>query len=175
MRHFFHHHQILSRLQFIGLAILVLVSTHLSIMMVSEEAQAEIPPKIKVVGTLAMYGTVGGALLGAATMAYGTSSRAIFQGASLGLYAGILFGGYILLSHRYRSQSDPSSYTYPNDGGNPYQGEMNNSGYSSEYRWRWDNIQESAGLGIKVRPVWGQSREKGQSIPFYLHLFQFQF
>lgn len=45
------------------------------------------------------YGTVSGALLGFASMAFGTSSRAIAQGASLGLYAGIGFGSYVLMSH----------------------------------------------------------------------------
>lgn len=46
------------------------------------------------------YGTVGGALLGFASMAFGTNSRAIAQGASLGLYAGIAFGSYVIASHR---------------------------------------------------------------------------
>ncbi len=46
------------------------------------------------------YGTVGGALLGFASMAFGTNSRAIAQGASLGLYAGIAFGAYVVTSHR---------------------------------------------------------------------------
>lgn len=45
------------------------------------------------------YGTVGGALLGFASMAFGTNSRAIAQGASLGLYTGIAFGSYVIASH----------------------------------------------------------------------------
>lgn len=75
--------------------------------------------------TIVGYGTGGGALLGAASLAFGTSTRAIAQGASLGLYAGILFGGYVLVSHhqkRYGSYDDNSS---------PYQ--ESNDIYSDEY------------------------------------------
>jgi len=53
------------------------------------------------------YGTVGGALLGFATMAFGTNSRAIAQGASLGLYAGIAFGSYIIASHKRPGEVEP--------------------------------------------------------------------
>ncbi|MAX65425.1 MAG: hypothetical protein QF441_01350 [Bacteriovoracaceae bacterium] len=57
------------------------------------------------------YGTVGGALLGFASMAFGTNSRAIAQGASLGLYAGIAFGSYVLISHK-RSLEGPQDPMY---------------------------------------------------------------
>ena len=63
-------------------------------------ARAEIPAKAKAFLVVSAYGTVGGALLGFATMAYGTNSRAIAQGASLGLYAGLIFGAYVLASHK---------------------------------------------------------------------------
>lgn len=62
--------------------------------------------------TIVGYGTAGGALLGAASMAFGTSTRAVAQGASLGLYAGIIFGTYVLVSHhnkRYGSYEDANS------------------------------------------------------------------
>ncbi len=75
-------------------------------------AQAEIPAKAKAFLTISGYGAAGGALLGLASMAFGTNSRAIAQGASLGLYAGILFGTYVLVSHhqkRYGSYDDSSS------------------------------------------------------------------
>lgn len=77
-----------------------------------QEARAEIPVKAKAFLTIVGYGTAGGAILGAASMAFGTNSRAIPQGASLGLYAGILFGTYVLVSHhnkRYGSYDDNSS------------------------------------------------------------------
>ncbi len=60
------------------------------------------------------YGTVGGALLGFATMAFGTNSRAIAQGASLGLYAGIGFGSYIIMSHKRSLEPQPEpDYNQP--------------------------------------------------------------
>lgn len=58
-----------------------------------------IEAKQKAFLVMAGYGTVGGALLGFASMAFGTNSRAIAQGASLGLYAGIIFGAYVISSH----------------------------------------------------------------------------
>lgn len=58
------------------------------------------------------YGTVGGALLGFASMAFGTNSRAIAQGASLGLYAGIGFGSYVIASHNKGGSTEPD---YPVD------------------------------------------------------------
>ena len=75
-------------------------------------AQAEIPAKAKAFLTISAYGAAGGALLGFASMAFGTSSKSISQGASLGLYAGIIFGTYVLVSHhnkRYGSYDDSSS------------------------------------------------------------------
>lgn len=84
------------------------------------------PVKAKAFLTILGYGTAGGALLGAASLAFGTNSRAIAQGASLGLYAGIIFGSYVLISHhnkRYGSYDDNSS---------PYQ--ESNSIYGDEYR-----------------------------------------
>ncbi|MEX1099602.1 MAG: hypothetical protein WEB87_04210, partial [Bacteriovoracaceae bacterium] len=57
-------------------------------------------PKTKAFLVVTAYGTVGGALLGFASMAFGTNSRSIAQGASLGLYAGIIFGTYVLTSYQ---------------------------------------------------------------------------
>ncbi len=76
------------------------------------------------VADMALYGTVGGALLGTASMAYGNNSRAIFQGASLGLYAGLLFGAYVILTYdtgRSRSEDEeflrmPSHQDFPEEG-----------------------------------------------------------
>lgn len=76
--------------------------------------------------TIAAYGTAGGALVGAASMAFGGTSRNIAQGASLGLYAGIIFGAYVLVSHhnkRYGTYDDRNS---------PYSDSSDI--YSDEYR-----------------------------------------
>ncbi|MBL6989401.1 MAG: hypothetical protein ISR65_06470 [Bacteriovoracaceae bacterium] len=70
-------------------------------MVISYMAPAHaLSPKGKAILTMAVYGTVGGALLGTSMfLAIGGTSRSIFQGASLGLYAGLLFGAYVVGSH----------------------------------------------------------------------------
>jgi hypothetical protein len=84
-----------------------------------QTAQAEIPAKAKAILTMAGYGAAGGALLGFATMAFGNTSRAISQGASLGLYAGLIFGAYVLVSHHQKQmgsyQDDSSPYQKSSD------------------------------------------------------------
>jgi hypothetical protein len=93
-----------------------------------QHASAQIPVKAKAFLTMAGYGAAGGALLGMATMAFGNSSRAVAQGASLGLYAGIIFGSYVLISHHQKSRG---SY---DDNSSPYQesSDVYGDGYSNE-------------------------------------------
>jgi hypothetical protein len=100
-----------------------------------ELARADVDPRVSAFGTIAVYGTVGGALLGTASMAFGTNGRAIAQGASIGLYLGIIFGSYIVASHSKRSgpaqpQQDGGRY----DDTDPYGG-----GTSSPVSRYWDN------------------------------------
>jgi hypothetical protein len=66
---------------------------------------------------------VGGALLGTATMAFGSGSRSIAKGASLGLYAGLLFGGYVILSYemKKRGYNGESREDYYPDANSPYE------------------------------------------------------
>lgn len=88
------------------------------------------------------YGTVGGALLGFASLAFGANSRAIAQGASLGLYAGIGFGSYVIASHGQANQEEyidpayqqpqapPPGFGQPSGFGQPQGGYGDpNSGY----------------------------------------------
>lgn len=84
------------------------------------------PVKAKAFLTIAGYGTAGGALLGLASMAFGNSSRSVAQGASLGLYAGLIFGTYVLVSHH---QKQMGGYE---DSSSPYQ--QSNDIYGDEYR-----------------------------------------
>lgn len=87
-------------------------------------------PRIKAIGTMALYGTVGGTLLGTASLAFGTGGRSIAKGASLGLYAGLLFGGYVVISHAMRKHkaANPSAKdNYYPDTASPYEG-----GYEDE-------------------------------------------
>lgn len=80
----------------------------------SQKAHA-LDPKAKAFLVVCGYGTVGGALLGFASLAFGTNSRAVAQGASLGLYTGIIFGAYVLTSYPGQGQSEPQPEmdTYP--------------------------------------------------------------
>lgn len=58
--------------------------------------------KVSAVLLMAGYGTVGGALLGTASLAFGAEGRTVAKGASIGLYCGLIFGGYIVMSHQMR-------------------------------------------------------------------------
>jgi len=107
------------------------------------QAQAELDPKVKVMATMAAYGTAGGALLGFASMAFKSNGRAIFQGASLGLWAGLIFGGYVVISHSirqsransYPSDSDSEESEYPADEPGPYQDSYYQNGERGGYAY----------------------------------------
>ena len=86
--------------------IVALVLIFLSVSIYAPKAQA-LDPKTKTVLTMAGYGTVGGALLGTASLAFGADGRAVSVGASLGLYAGLIFGTYVVVSHRMKSYNEP--------------------------------------------------------------------
>lgn len=81
-------------------------------------------PKAKAMIAVSAYGATGGALLGFASMAFGAPSKTIFKGASLGLYAGILFGAYILASHAY---AQPMETPYE-DAETPYESDGSSKG-----------------------------------------------
>lgn len=63
-----------------------------------------IDPKLKVVAESAGYGVVAGTLLGTATLAFGGKGRNIAKGASLGLYAGLIFGAYVVTSYEMKKR-----------------------------------------------------------------------
>jgi hypothetical protein len=111
-------------------------------------AHANFDPRIKALGIMALYGTVGGALLGTASLAFGTSGRAIAKGASLGLYSGLLFGGYVVISHamnkrKAEAPEAPQQDYYPDEEESEYDEEEEGYGYEDEdypedenYRWK---------------------------------------
>jgi hypothetical protein len=78
-----------------------------------------IDPRVKSLGIMAAYGTIGGALLGTASLAFGSSGRSVAKGASLGLYAGIVFGTFIVASHAYkrRKLTNPDPVPYEEEPG----------------------------------------------------------
>jgi hypothetical protein len=97
------------------LFIVILTITLFSFSSFSQRAYA-LNPKVKVLLSTGSYGIIGGALLGTATLAFGTSGRAPAQGASIGLWTGLLFGSYIILSHMiHLSTSDPQDLPYGGD------------------------------------------------------------
>ena len=76
------------------------------VMGMPNSAQAAFPMKAKALLTTCAYGTVGGALLGLASMAFGSKPIAVAQGASIGLWSGLIFGSYIVLSHQYQQNQN---------------------------------------------------------------------
>lgn len=117
---------------------------------VSKNAFA-IDSRVKAVIVMSGYGTAGGALLGLSSyVLFRTSPRAIAQGASLGLYAGILFGGYIIGSHemsknqKYDPQPSRRRDNYENDGTNPdlMDSNMNDFGSNDLKNFNILNIDE---------------------------------
>lgn len=143
-------------------------------------AHAEIPARAKAFLTICAYGAGGGALLGAASTAFGTSSRAIPQGASLGLYAGIIFGTYVLVSHhqrrygRYEDSTSPykdSDDIYGEDYDNNEGGSGSNNGdggFFDRFRVIQDKFEAQAfSLGNKKR---------GSALPpLNINLIQYNF
>ncbi len=94
-------------------------------------------PKVKAVATMAAYGTVSGALLGAASLAFGTKGRSVAIGASVGLYAGLLFGTYVIVTHQMKQKGyfenpqttpNPDNYYPGADQVTPYQPGFDGSG-----------------------------------------------
>jgi hypothetical protein len=144
------------------------------------EARAELPPKAKAFLTMAGYGAGGGALLGAASMAFGSSVRAIPQGASLGLYAGILFGTYVLVSHHnkrfgsyddnsspYQESSDIYGDGYQDEEGGSSEGDSGGGGFFDRFRVIQEKFYGDAfSLGKKRR---------GAMPPVSVNVFQYNF
>ncbi len=155
-----------------NLKIFFISSLLLSFFVMSPPPAQALPPKVKALIVTSIYGTAGGALLGTASLAFGTSGRSVAKGASIGLYAGILFGGYIILSHAY-ANSEPETTGgefYPDSGGD--------DAYESEEgevleRWNPSLLKESSWPSEEVIQV-GPSKKRGR-LEFYLPLFHFSF
>lgn len=79
----------------------VLILSLFSATFVPQKSHA-LDAKVSAVILMASYGTIGGALLGTASLAFGAEGRSVAKGASIGLYCGLIFGGYIVLSHQLR-------------------------------------------------------------------------
>ena len=103
---------------------LIIACTVSFTLLFSSLSYAGLDPKLRMVATMAGYGTVGGALLGTAALAFGAGGRSIAKGASIGLYAGIVFGSYIILNYemKKRGYSTEKEDYYP-ESSSPYENE----------------------------------------------------
>ncbi len=146
------------------------------------EARAELPVKARAFLTMVGYGTAGGALLGVASMAFGGSTRAVAQGASLGLYSGILFGTYILASHHQRRGSyedDSSVYKESSDlYGDEYQDDEGGSKDEDEdtrggFFDRFQVLQEK--FHNQSFTLKSERQRGGRMPPLHINLFQMNF
>jgi hypothetical protein len=142
------------------------------------------PPKTKAFLIVSGYGMAGGALLGLASMAFGEEARAIFQGASLGLYAGMLFGGYVLLAHKYKNSRPTQTYNdpitpYSPDAPieSPYGGGFDGGGFfdspTPEQAQRVMQAEDDFHQARKVRSI--LKEKEGSEFPLYINLIRMNF
>jgi hypothetical protein len=145
-----------------------------------QNARAEMPVKAKAFLTICGYGVAGGALLGAASTAFGTSTRAIAQGASLGLYAGILFGTYVLVSHHQKRSGsyDDNSSPYKESSdiyGDDYQsdeGGEDGGGKRDGFFNRFEMLQEK----FHAQAFSLGDKKRGSGLPpLHLNIIQYNF
>lgn len=171
--------------------LLIIFSLFIGSFTYSPKAHA-IDSKVKAILTMAAYGTVGGALLGSASLAFGTGGRSPFIGASLGLYAGLIFGSYIVVSHKLKNYQEenpaPQENYYP-DSNSPYEGEEDGGGFGSwfgggeeegaeqEQYWRptlnLENLGPNSSSNIKINN-WARSVRRHRPV-FYMNLMNYQF
>jgi len=125
---------------------------------------ADIDPRVKMVGKVALYGTAGGALLGLASLAFDGKGRNIARGASLGLYAGIIFGAYVIVSHYQLMNPSPiEPGSYGDDADSPY----------SEDEQLWRQMEEQRFDFSEKRR--NRKSLKIKDIPIYLNVLKFRF
>jgi len=139
---------------------------------INSSARAEMDPRGKALGTMALYGTIGGALLGTASLAFGSKGRSVAIGASLGLYAGLIFGGYVVGSHemmkrKYKApQQNPDQY-YPDTDGSPYEDQQTDN-YDPSYNQGFNEVgPANSDLADK------ELKRPGQT--YYVQLLNYQF
>ncbi len=155
-----------------GFAVFVIFCA-LSLAAYSPPVRAQIDPRVKAVAVMALYGTVGGFLLGTASLAFHKDGRSISRGASLGLYAGLLFGGYVVGSHYLARQRGLQG---PNLSG------QEDIAPDAHYYDRFEAQLWSPGRNLRPRPEGelhpfgtGPFGRKSDFPRFYFNLFQFRF
>ena len=137
-----------------GIIILLILGMALVLRPLEVRAQQQsggIDPRMKALGMMAVYGTAVGFLLGAAALAFDAPGRSPFIGASLGLYAGILFGTYVVVTYAVRKHrlenpgdSEDENY-YPETPDSPYEGPFKSD--TSSMDW---------GHGMQIQSVFSE-------------------
>lgn len=137
-----------------------------------QKAQAEMPVRVRAFLTIVGYGTAGGALLGTASMAFGNSTRAVAQGASLGLYAGLIFASYVLVSHHQKRTGnyDDNSSPYSESKDIYSEGDGGGTGEGNESKGGFFDRMET--INTKFQP---QNGKGGNLPPLYLNFLQYNF
>lgn len=123
-------------------------------------------PKVKAIGLNAVYGSIGGAILGVSSLAFGAKGRVVAKGASLGLYFGLVFGAYVVITHGRGYGLDDSG-----EGGYAPSGNTNiYDGGGDAFRFKSD--------GFDIENHYYDShplKDPGERPNFYLRFFQYQF
>ena len=95
----------------------------------------EIDPRVKTFLIMNAYGAVGGLLLGGATIAFDAPGRAPFIGASLGLYAGLIFGSYVVITHKIEEDRRMNPQNYIEDDSSGGYGDIENQLEAQPYEY----------------------------------------
>ena len=128
------------------------------------EAAPNLNPKAKAFLLMTAYGTVGGFLLGSASLAFDTPGRSPFIGASLGLYAGIAFGSYVLVSHYVEKDRKLNPQKYLDGPGASDYGELPNQMMN---QFRHEGIERG------IRPI-NKLNNRAQKT-FFFNIFRSNF
>ncbi len=145
-------------------------------LMKPQRAEA-MPAKARAFVTIVGYGMASGALLGTASLAFGQSTRAIAQGASLGLYAGILFGTYVLVSHHNKRSGNYDDDSSPYKDSNDVYGE----GYQDDEGGGDGEVQEEDDGGSffnrmnMIEQKFGNNKKGGGLPPLKINLVSIEF
>ncbi len=138
--------------------------------------QAQMDARTRAVITMALYGTVGGALLGTAALAFDADGRSVAIGASVGLYTGLLFGGYVVGTHymkkKRRMNPVPQRNYYPDTDSSPY--ENPEGGYDEQGYFM--NKADLSELEVATAPADISQRKSPMQKPtYYINLLNYQF
>ncbi|RLA64161.1 MAG: hypothetical protein DRQ88_11490 [Epsilonproteobacteria bacterium] len=146
----------------------VILALMFSFVLITPTHAVTLERSFKTFGTSALWGTLGGALLGAASMAFGTNASTVAKGASLGLYAGLLYGGYLLVDYGMAGSAPEIKGKYQSPGGG--------GGYQTYNPDEYDDLY----LGNRWKPGiggWKRSKKSTEEngLKVFFNLFQTNF